>query len=301
MTVERLVTLPARARRGSGPLGRVLWGLCIAFVVAWAAFNIALLGWVILGSFKGGSSVFSRPFELPEVFGFANYVSAWASSTLGVGFLNSVVLVTLASALTVLLAACAAYALARTNVRTAGPLTTFFAVGLGIPLQVVIVPLFVLMNSLSATAYQLFGWWDSRISLFLLYVATSLPFAVFLLTGFFRSLPTEVEEAAALDGAGPVRVFFSIMWPLARPGLTTALLLTGLGLWNETLLALVFITDDQQTTLPRALLGLYGTMQYTSDWGGLFAGIIIVLLPMILIYAVLGRRLVDGMTLGTGK
>ncbi|GAA1574126.1 carbohydrate ABC transporter permease [Kribbella hippodromi] len=280
---------------------RVLWSLGVAFVVGWAAFNVALLGWVVLGSFRGGSAVFTKPFALPEVWSFGNYVNAWVTSKLGAGFFNSVLLVGLGSVSVVGLAALAAYPLSRTGMRSAGPVTTLFAMGLGIPLQIIIVPLFVFMNAISNAAYQTFGWWDSRISLYILYVATSLPFAVFLLTGFFRSLPTELEEAAALDGAGPFRTFRQIMWPLARPGLTTAMLLTGLGLWNETLLALVFITDDKQGTLPRALLGLYSTMQYTSNWGGLFAGIVIVVVPTIVVYVVLGRRIVEGMTLGSVK
>lgn len=288
-------------RREKAIIGKIAWALCVGFVFAWAAFNILLLGWIVLASFRKGSSVFTRPLALPESLDFANYINAWATSSLGVGFFNSVLLVVIASGSTILLASPAAYALSRSRVRAAGPITTLFAVGLGIPIQIIIVPLFVLMNAISTAAYRIIGWWDSRISLYLLYVATSLPFAVFLLTGFFRSLPTELEEAAALDGASPWQVYSKIMWPLARPGVSTGLMLTGLGLWNETLLALVFITEDSKSTLPRALLGLYGTMQYTANWGGLFAGIVIVVVPMIILYAVLGKRLVEGMTLGAGK
>jgi N-acetylglucosamine transport system permease protein len=290
-----------RASSSRRIVSRVLWVAGLVFIGAWVVFNIALLVWVVLNSFRGGSAIFSRPFELPTTFDFVNYVNAWSRSNLGIGFFNSVVLVITASLVTVVLAAMAANALARTRVRSAGPLTTLFAVGLGIPVQVIVIPMWVFMHQLSSFAYDVLGWWDDRISLFLLYVATSLPFAVFLLTGYFRSLPTEVEEAASIDGAGPWRSFFSVVWPMARSGIVTALMLTGLGLWNETLLALVFITDDDKNTLPQALLGLYGTMQYTADWGGLFAGILIVVLPTLVVYAFLGRRFVEGMTLGAGK
>lgn len=292
------VTSPHHA--SSAP-GLVVWTVLKVFVVVWCVFNIGLLVWVGLNSFRGGSVIFSRPLELPSSFSFVNYVSAWAGSNLGVGFLNSVLLVVVCTSITVLLAAMAAYVLARTRVPSAGPITSFFAIGLGIPVQVVIVPLWVAMNAISSLAYDVFGWWDERISLGLLYVATSLPFAVFLLTGFFRSLPQELEEAAALDGASAWTTFVQIMGPLARPGVVTAAMLTGMGLWNETLLALVFVTENTKYTLPQALLGLYGTMQYTSDWGGLFAGIIIVVIPTIALYALLGKRLVEGMTLGAGK
>jgi ABC-type glycerol-3-phosphate transport system permease component len=165
----------------------------------------------------------------------------------------------------------------------------------------VILPIFVIMQTISSTMYSLFGWWDERISVYLVYVATGLPFTVFLLTGFFRSLPSEVEEAAALDGAGPFRTFFTVMLPLARPGIITAAILAGLGVWNETLVALIFITDTDKQTLPVALMGLYGTMQYTSNWGGLFAGIVLVTLPILIAFMIMGRRIVEGMTVGVGK
>jgi len=198
-------------------------------------------------------------------------------------------------------AAPAAYILTRNGMRTASPVTTFFAVGIGIPLQAVIIPVFVLTQKMSLFFNDNLGWWDDRLSLYLVYVAISLPFNVFLLTGFFRTLPTEMEEAAVLDGAGGLRVFGQIMLPLAQPGLITALTLTVISLWNETLLALMLIVDNDKYTLPQALLGLYQTMQYTSNWGGLFAGIIIVVLPIVVIYVWLGRRIVAGMTMGAGK
>lgn len=278
-----------------------LWLLGLIFLGLWCLFNVGLLVWVVLNSFRGGGEIFTDPTGLPDGFDLGNYVNAWSKSSLGVGFLNSVALVLAGSVLTVLLCSMAAYVLARTRVPTAGPLTSFFAVGLGIPVQVLLVPMWVLMQQISSFMWQTLGWWDERISLLLLYVATSLPFAVFLLTAFFRSLPGDLEEAAALDGASAWTTFWKIMWPLARPGVTTAFLLTALGLWNETLLALVFITENAKYTLPQALLGLYGTMQYTADWGGLFAGIVIIVIPTLIAYLLLGRRLVQGMTLGAGK
>lgn len=294
--------IPPRVQtRQSSTFGSIVWNVLKVGIWGWCLFNIALLAWVVLNSFRGGGRIFSRPLELPTSFQFTNYISAWTMSNLGRGFFNSLLLVGVCTLITVTIAAMAAYVLARTNVPTAGPITSFFAVGLGIPVQVVIVPLFVAMNAVSRFMYSTVGWYDERISLGILYVATSLPFAVFLLTGFFRSLPSELEEAAALDGASAWTTFVRIMAPLARPGLVTAGLLTALGLWNETLLALVFITDNQSYTLPQALLGLYGTMQYTSNWGGLFAGIVIVVIPTVLLYAFLGRRVIEGMTLGAGK
>ncbi|MFC6356622.1 carbohydrate ABC transporter permease [Luethyella okanaganae] len=266
-----------------------------------AIFNVLLFAWVVMQSFRNGSEIFTRPFALPRSLNFDNYVSALDAGQLGTGFLNTIVLCVLATIMIVVLASLAAQALSRTRHRAASPLTSIFVIGMGIPMQAVIVPIFVVMQTISSFMYASFGWWDERISVYIVYVATGLPFAVFLLTGYFRSLPTEVEEAAALDGAGPLRSFFSVILPMARPGVITAFILTLLGLWNETLVALIFITDNEKYTLPVALLGLYGTMQYTSNWGGLFAGVVLVTLPILFAYMLAGRRIMEGMTLGAGK
>lgn len=284
-------------RRRVGPFGLVSRGL----VLAWVGFNVFLLAWLGFASLKNSRDIFDKPFSAPTDPQWSNYTDAWSVSQLGQGFINSLVIVAIAAVVVVVLSAPAAYALTRTRLRATGPLTTFFAVGMGIPLQAVIIPIFVFMQKISTFGYDTFGWWDDRLSLFVVYVAMSLPFTVFLLTGFFRSLPEELEEAAALDGATGLRTFMRIMVPLAQPGLITALILTVVSLWNETLLALLLIVDNEQYTLPQALLGLYQTMQYTSNWGGLFAGIVIVVTPILLAYVWLGRRIIEGLTVGAGK
>ena len=291
---------PARSRRrgrARGPFQRIGRPL----VWAWATFNVLLLVWIVLQSFRNGAAIFSDPFGLPASVSFKNYTDAWNAGQFGSSFLNSIAIAG-ASTLTILiLAAPAAYVLARSSRRVASPLISGFALGMSIPVQAVVIPIFVLMQSVSTVMFDTVGWWDDRLSLYIVYVAINLPFAVFLLTGFVRTLPGELEEAAALDGAGPVLTFVRIMIPLTRSGLITAFILTLINVWNETLLSLVFITDNTQYTLPQALLGLYGTMQYTSNWGGLFAGVVIVMVPIIVAYVLLGRWIVEGMTLGAGK
>ncbi|MFF0725921.1 carbohydrate ABC transporter permease [Streptomyces sp. NPDC004134] len=287
----------SRSRRANGPF-RILG---VPAVWIWACFNVFLLLWVVLTAFRNGSEIFTEPFELPRSLSPENFRDAWSASDLGSGFVNSVVVVAAASLTVIVLSAPAAYVLARGRQRSSEFITMVFVMGMGMPMQSVIIPIFVWMQEISTYMYSAFGWWDERISLYLIYVASSLPFTVFLLTGFFRSLPAELEEAAALDGCTGFRTFYAVMLPLARPGITTALILLVISLWNETLLALVLITDTEMYTLPQALLGLYGTMQYTSNWGGLFAGIVIVVLPILAIYIWLGRRIVEGLTLGVGK
>ncbi|WP_424185541.1 carbohydrate ABC transporter permease [Actinokineospora sp. G85] len=285
---------PAPTARGLSPL-RVL-GMAVVWL--FTALNILVLYWLVAAAFKTPIEIFTKPFALPRTWfergqPFRNLVYAWDNAGFGRAFLITVVLVAAASVVIVVLAAPAAYALTRLGVRGSGGLTNLFAIGMGIPFQTVVIPLFIGMAEFDLTN-DLFG-------LFLIYVALSLPFTVFLLTGFFRSLPDELEEAAAIDGASPTRAFFTIMLPLARGGLITALILNAIGLWNETLLSIVFLNENANFTLARALFAFNTAASYQSEYGGLVAGVAIVVLPMLVLYLLLARRIITGLTLGAGK
>lgn len=290
------VRRPRRAP-GSTRVGPVKL-LGTAVIWAFTIFNVFVLYWLLVSSFKTPREIFSHPFGLPhDLFSvgrpFRNWATAWVTSGFGTAFLNTVIVVGLASVAIIIVAAPAAYALSRLGARGSAVMTNFFAIGMGVPFQTVIIPLFIVLAKVGLT--------NSMIGLFLIYVALSLPFTVFLLTGFFRSLPNELEEAAAVDGASALRIFGTVMLPLARGGVITALILNAIGLWNETLLAIVFLQDNDKYTIARALFSFYGTMTYNSDWGGLMAGVAIVVLPMLVLYMLLARRIIAGLTLGAGK
>ncbi|MBN9742215.1 carbohydrate ABC transporter permease [Amycolatopsis sp. A1MSW2902] len=284
---------PAPGSRRLSPL-RLLGSV---LVWLFTAGNLLVLYWLITASFKTPVEIFTKPFALPYQWfhvgkPFRNFVYAWNNAGFGDAVLSTVVLVGLATIATVAVSAPCAYALTRLGVRGSGVLTNGVAIGMGVPFQTVIIPLFVAFSEIHL---------DNQYGLFVLYVALSIPFTVFLLTGFFRSLPDEIEEAAVLDGASPVRVFVSVVLPLARGGVVTALTLNAIGLWNETLLAIVFLKDQAHFTLSRALFTFYGAASYQSEYGGLIAGVAIVVLPMLLLYVVLARRIITGLTLGAGK
>lgn len=284
---------PAPGSRRLSPL-RLLGSV---LVWLFTAGNLLVLYWLITASFKTPVEIFTKPFALPYQWfhvgkPFRNFVYAWNNAGFGDAVLSTVVLVGLATIATVAVSAPCAYALTRLGVRGSGMLTNGVAIGMGVPFQTVIIPLFVAFSEIHL---------DNQYGLFVLYVALSIPFTVFLLTGFFRSLPDEIEEAAVLDGASPVRVFVSVVLPLARGGVVTALTLNAIGLWNETLLAIVFLKDQAHFTLSRALFTFYGAASYQSEYGGLIAGVAIVVLPMLLLYVVLARRIITGLTLGAGK
>ena len=125
--------------------------------------------------------------------------------------------------------------------------------------------------------------------------------SLFLIQGFFRSLPSVLEEAAYIDGCGPMRTFFSIMLPLGKPGLVTAAIFNFISLWNEFLLALTFINNSDRYPLSVGLYALQGSMQYTGDWVALFAALVVVTVPTLLIYLVLSRQIIEGLTMGAVK
>jgi multiple sugar transport system permease protein/N-acetylglucosamine transport system permease protein len=274
------------------PRGRTPWLGWFAWALV--GFDLFVLAWLFVSSLKSSREIFEAPWSLPAAPQWQNYAAAWGEGRFGLAAFNSVALAVATALATVAVAAPAAYALARFGLRASGWLTTLFALGIGIPAQVIMLPLYAAMDTL--------GLVDSLPGLWLLYLATSIPFAVFFLTGFFATLPVEMEEAAALDGASPLRCFVSVMLPMARSGIVTLLILNLIAHWNETLFALIFLQSDDKATLPLALLKFLQTMQYNAgNWGGLFAGMCIVVLPVLGIYIWLGSRIIKGFTLGSGK
>ncbi|MFI6481783.1 carbohydrate ABC transporter permease [Nonomuraea sp. NPDC050663] len=275
-----------RTTRSLAPMRAAVWTIVAA--------NVALLAWVVITSLKTTRDVFDHPWRLPIPPTLDNYLTALEVGNFGRAAVNSVIVGLVSSVLAVVIAAPAAYALSRTMNRAGRPLTLLFALGTGVPTQVILLPIFLMLSSLELTS--------TLTGLTLAYIGTAMPFTVFLLTGFFRSLPGELEEAAALDGAGAWTTFLRVVLPVARPGLVTVFVLQLIVSWNETMLALVLMQETEMETLPVALIGFAQQQQYTgTNWGGMFAGICVVVLPMIALFAWVGRRVTDGMTLGMGK
>ena len=212
---------------------------------------------------------------------------------MSVYFGNSVIVTAASVVLVVLISAPAAYALSRVPFPGNTFVTYYFIAGMGLPLQLIMIPLFVLLAKLHLA--------DSLQGLILVYVGVSIPFTILLLTGFFRTLPTEIEDAAAIDGCSEMGIFWRVMLPLAGPGIFTAAIFNFVGMWNEFLLAMIIINSDELRTMPLGLLNIRYTMQYTADWAGLFAAVVIVIIPSFLVYLALSERVMSGLTLGTGK
>ncbi|MBA3725627.1 MAG: carbohydrate ABC transporter permease [Armatimonadetes bacterium] len=249
--------------------------------------------WVLLTSLKSGPEVFASPWSLPKSPQWQNYSNAWQQAGVAKYFLNSL-LVTLGTLLILLpIGAMAAYVLARYPFRGSKTIFGTFLGGMMFPNFLIIVPLFFLLKSM--------GMLDTKTGLILVYVAYSLSFTIFVLTGFFQSLPNELAEAAMIDGCTDSSTFWRVMLPLAKPGLVVVGIFNAIGLWNEYGLALVLVNSEENRTLPLGIANLVMTQHYQSDWGALFAGLVIVMLPVLVVYWVYRGKIHETMFAGAVK
>lgn len=276
---------PSRALLGAGLLGYAAW---VVFPLVWMAYS----------SLKGDRAIFDDPFGLPTpgALRLDNYAHAWVAARFGEYFLHSAIVTSASVLLIVGLGAMAAYALARFSHPLGRPAFWLFLGGLMIPAQLSIVPLFFEMRSLRLL--------DSLAGLVLVYTANGLPFSIFILAAFFRSLPRSLREAAVIDGCGEAAAFWRVLLPLAKPGLATVAIFQFIGVWKEYFYAFMLTGGDTtgaSRTLPLGLANLSITAQFRSDYGMLFAGLVMVTAPILLVYALLQRRIVKGVAAGALK
>ncbi|MBM3533855.1 MAG: carbohydrate ABC transporter permease [Alphaproteobacteria bacterium] len=246
---------------------------------------------MVLSAFKTTGEIYASPFALPESFALRNLATIW-HETRFLAYLGNSLLVT-ATSIALMLAAgtLAAYALARYAFRGNEAIYLFFLAGLMVPLKLAVIPLFIELRAL--------GLIDNRLGLVLVYAAMGLPSTVFIMTGFLRTIPAELEEAARIDGAGEGRILFRIMLPLSRPALVIAGIHNAVPIWNDFFFPLVLIQSDHAKTLPQGLTVFMG--EYSTDWGVLFAGLTLSALPLTLIYVALSRQFIAGLTSGAVK
>ncbi len=262
-------------------------------VWAWVSFTIVAIFWIVMSAFKSKREVLRSGLNLPSEMHWENFATAWNIGRLGEYFSNSVVVVGISVFLILLVSTPAAYVLSRAKFKGREALTNLFVIGMGIPIPMLFIPIFGILAWLRLS--------DSLTGLSFVFIAISIPFTVYLLTGFFASLPSELESAALLDGCSDFQIFRYVMLPMAVPGIATAAILNFIWLWNEYQLSLVILNSPDNRTLPLGLYSLQNAMQYTSDWPGLFAGVTIIIIPTILVYAVLSEKMISGMTMGAVK
>jgi N-acetylglucosamine transport system permease protein len=257
---------------------------------SWAFVTALPLLWAVISSLKTDQEILSSPWSLPATPHFENWSRAWTAASIGRYFLNSLIVVGGALLLTMLLGSLVAYALARYQFRGNRVLYYTFIAAMFFPVFLAVVPLFFVVQQM--------GLLGTYHGLILVYTAYAVPFTVFFLHAFFRTLPGEIAEAAFLDGCSHGAVFFRVMLPLARPGLIAVGIFNFLGLWNQYLLPLVLNPDPDRYVLAQGLAALSVSQGYRSDWSGLFAGMTIAMLPVLVAYVAFQRQIRAGMTAG---
>lgn len=268
----------------------------IAYVVVgiWSAFSLFFVIWIVIASLKRTRDLFSSPLSLPTAPAVGNYMKTWQTSHFGEYFINSFLVVSASVIALLIICVPAAYVLSRGRFRGREILSNFFSFGLGVPVPLLFVPLVVVMSTLRLA--------DSLTGLTIAYIALSIPFTIYVLEGFFSSLPSELESAATMDGCSDVQTFWHVMLPLASPGIATVSILNFVGLWNEYQISLVLINSQENRTLSLGIYSLITSMQYSGgDWPGLFAGVTIVMLPTIALFILLSEKMISGITMGSLK
>ena len=263
--------------------------LIYLFLIFMVVIYLAPVFWIGMTSLKTRPEIYKNPFGWPETLQWGNYKVAWETGKLGIAMLNSLFVCVITLALTMLIGSMAAFAIAR--MKLSGVAMVYILIGMMIPVHCVLIPLFVRFAKL--------GLSNNLWGLILPYLTFSLPTSVYIMTGFFRSIPNELLESACIDGCSIYKIFFEIALPLSRTGLFVTGLMTFIANWNELLLALVFISDGKKKTLPVALTKF--VTPYQTNYDKMFPAIMIAIIPTIIVYTLFSNQIVDGLTTGAVK
>ncbi len=262
-----------------------------ALLGIYAAIIVVPLTVVVFTTLKTTEQVFAGPFTPPTRPTLDNFAELLAGDRMLTSLLNSVVVTGCSVLVTLIVGSLAAYGISRIHGWLGNVVFGLFAVGLAVPAQVVMIPQYVIISQAGLT--------DSLLGLIVINVAVTTPVAVFILTGFFKTLPEELFEAAELDGAGTLRTYASIALPLSAPSVAAVAIFLFVMHWNDLLYPLLFITDPAKSTLPKTLLDFRG--EYITDFPMLFAGVLIASAPMVVAYVFLQRWFVAGLTAGSTR
>ena len=247
--------------------------------------------WMVSGSLKGTQEFYTNIWNLPETWKWVNYSDAWKRAGLAKKYINSIVITAATLLIVIPVVGCAAYAIARTNFRFKKAVYTYLLLGLCIPSGVLAIPIF--------SAALNFGLVDKLSGMILFGAAQCMAFGTFLLRSFFISLPKSLEEAAMIDGCTRFQSFLKVILPLAKPGVMALVVLDGITVWNEYLLANVLLRSDRNMTLPLGMKVFVD--KYVTDYPQLFAGLVMVTIPMLIVYIFAQRSFIEGMTAGSVK
>lgn len=263
---------------------------------------IVPVAWVFMASVKQNSEFYGNPWALPLGLYLQNFADAWSKARMGEYMLNSVLVTAMALAILLVVALPAAYALSRFQFKCRKFLKVAFMAGLFINVNYIVVPIFLMLVDGDTFLRKIFGsglLLNNIVVLAVVYAATALPFTIYLLSGYFSTLPRDYEEVAYIDGAGYAMTMIRVIFPMAQPSIITVILFNFLSFWNEYIIAMTLLSDPKGAkTLPVGLMQLTQAQQAATQYGQLYAGLVLVMLPTLILYICVQKKLTQGMTLG---
>ncbi|WP_044600447.1 carbohydrate ABC transporter permease [Candidatus Stoquefichus massiliensis] len=257
---------------------------------------IVPVAWVFMASIKENKEFYSNPWALPAGIYFQNFINAFEKASMGNYFINSVISTALALIILLVVSLPASYVLARYKFKGKKILNTLFMAGLFINVNYIVVPIFLMLMGWD-DALNLSFFLDNIFVLAVVYASTAIPFTVYLLSSYFQTLPKAYEEAALIDGCGYFKTMIKVMIPMAKPSIVTVILFNFLAFWNEYIIALTLMSGSNRT-LPVGLLALMQASRGKAEYGMMYAGLVIVMLPTLVLYIMVQKKLTQGMTLG---
>jgi raffinose/stachyose/melibiose transport system permease protein len=271
--------------------GRIGAGARHALLVTASLIVVLPIVYIVIASFKSVPEFFSNPFGLPESWQWENYVRAWTEANVATTLPNSVIVTGISDVASTLLSSLIAYGISRRRRPFAMAFYFLFISGMLVPIQLIILPLFVLLKGI--------GLFGTLFALICPYIALGLPLGVLILTPLVAALPRDLSDAARVDGATEMQIFWRVILPLMRPGLASVAILNGVWMWNDFFIPLVISQKESVQTLPVGIMSFVGV--YSTEWGLLFASVVVSAAPLVVAYLAMTRQFVAGLTAGAMK
>jgi raffinose/stachyose/melibiose transport system permease protein len=246
---------------------------------------------MILNSLKSMRDIFMKPFSFPTKVLYDNYTKAWNQAGIGTGYKNSALVAGVSVVGILIVSSMFAYAISKYEFRGRRVLFIYSMLGLAFPARLAIIPIFILLRNLTLT--------NSLFGLILIYTSVNIPFSVFLLKNFIDGVPNELSEAARIDGATPMQIYWKVVLPLVKPALSIVAIVSFVNVWNDFFFPLIFINDKSKATITLAVSIFFG--EYSNQWPLLFSGLTLAIAPTIILFLLFSRQFITGMTQGAIK
>jgi raffinose/stachyose/melibiose transport system permease protein len=277
--------------QGASLAKKIFITVMIAIMVIYAILILYPLFNMFTSSFKSNRAILTTPFSLPSEFSIQNFKTVWIDKGFSHFFFNSILVTGVSMAFVILFGSMAAYGIARYSYRGNTLVYMLFLSGIMLPLKAAIIPLFLLIKQL--------GLINSRLSVIMIFMAMGLPSTVFILSGFMKSIPIELEYAARIDGCNDFSIYRRIVMPMVAPAIALVTIYNAVPIWNDFFFPLVFLQSNSKKTLPVGLSTFFG--QHSTNWNLLFTGLSIAIFPMLILYLFMSKYFIKGMTAGAVK